>query len=153
MQVIWGQLSHLTSPNIGKPKGEYWNYSLCNINYIIQTQTHVILASYTTVISPHLIFAFLTLCDVTDTSWAIRVLLCNQSFSSITFDQSEIDSRARYHSPLWWHWSPKSTAMWLTPYSSTHDLKGFGLTLTSLGQPSFGHLPIQKYIIQRSLVI
>ena len=47
-------------------RGNSRNRSFCNLNGIIRAQTHQIVLSYSTALSPYLIFTFFTLYDVTD---------------------------------------------------------------------------------------
>ena len=106
MQVIWGQVSHMTSPIRYKPfiayhsLWGYWNCSFCNVcmymHNIVRAQTHQILLSWITVMSFQLfcIFDF-----VWRHRWRHTVPLGSSAFLSITSDRNwiEIESRERHH--------------------------------------------------------
>ena len=98
--------------------------------------------------SRYLIFAFLTLCDVTDD--ATVVMLGHQRSLSITSDQIEIESQERHHCAR--TELPNRLICDLTPPpSSIHDLKVCNLTLTSLSTWTLT-LPNKKYITRRGLM-
>ena len=130
--------------------GKCWNWSFCNINYIIRTHTHQILFSYTISTYRYLIFAFLLLSDVTYD--LTGVLLGHQRFLLITSDQIEIESRKGHEyagtSSSWIDWY----STWrLTPL--VRSMTWSCVTWPWLrGQPWLRSLP-NKFIMRRGLTI
>ena len=131
----WHDLAHY------KPMGKCCNCSICNINDIIQSQTHQISLSCTVIMAPYLIFAFSNLCNITDD--VTGILLGHQKFfSSIISNLIAIESPERHHC------SPESTNMQLVTLAQSIIWRGVNWPWPR-GQPWLWLLPNKKDIIQR----
>ena len=92
MQVIWGQVSHVTSPIISV-WGEYWKCIFCNMNGIIWTVSDAL--NISAMHCWHVSLPYFTFSDVTED--VTGVILSHQGFSSKTSDQIAIELEGHHY--------------------------------------------------------
>ena len=138
MQIIWGHTWRLDY----KPIVEYWNCSFYNIPkwYYPNPGTSNIVVIHCC----HVPCIFFIVFCVTSQGLNSG----HQRFSSIASDQIEMESRK---TPLWWHWTPKTTDMRLDSLAQSMTWEGLTWPWPP-GQSWLWPLPNKKYMIRRGLM-